>query len=242
MNDPAFFIILLLALGAMWLMTSRTRKQQKEATAFRANLAPGQDVMTGSGLFGTVVAVEDDVVTLETSPGVTSRWLRPAIAKLVEPPVEEDGGEDEVAEGEAVDADGAPAYEVPDDASSLTRGDEDDERLTGHEAVEQQLPHAETVTGDGRCRRLGHGHRGGREGGDAARIPPRVGRVGLVGRGPVPGVGIAPDGVGRVVRPRERLPQDGIRRGGDGLAGTGALLLGGGEGPVDPVGSAGHSR
>jgi preprotein translocase subunit YajC len=88
--DPSFLIILVLAFGAMWLMSSRTRKQQKEAANFRANLAPGQDVMTGSGLFGTIVAVEGDVVTIETSPGVTSRWLRAAVAKLVEPPVADD--------------------------------------------------------------------------------------------------------------------------------------------------------
>lgn len=121
--DPTFLIVLALALGAMFLMTNRTRKQQKEAANFRANLAPGQEVMTGSGLFGTIVAVEDDVITLETSPGVTSRWLRPAIAKLVEAPVtetddvlDEHGGEERLGDHP----------QVPDDASGLTRRDEDD--------------------------------------------------------------------------------------------------------------------
>lgn len=91
-------IILALAFGAMWLMTNRTRKQQKKAAEFRNNLAPGQEVMTGSGMFATIVAVEDEIVTLETAPGVTSRWLRPAIAKLVEPPVVDDELDDEVDE------------------------------------------------------------------------------------------------------------------------------------------------
>ncbi|WP_199424090.1 preprotein translocase subunit YajC [Actinotalea solisilvae] len=129
--DYSFLIILALAFGAMWLMTSRTRKQQKEAANFRANLTPGQEVMTGSGLFATVVDVEDDVVTLETSPGVTSRWLRPAIAKLVDPPVAvEDDEDDELEdEDELLDDDtllddepaaDEPSVEVPDDASSLT--------------------------------------------------------------------------------------------------------------------------
>ncbi len=138
--DISFLIILALAFGAMWLMTSRTRKQQKEAANFRANLTPGQEVMTGSGLFATVVDVEDDVVTLETSPGVTSRWLRPAIAKLVDPPVvvDEDLDEDELDEDDELldeddelldeddqllddeDVTGEAGVEVPDDASSLT--------------------------------------------------------------------------------------------------------------------------
>lgn len=116
MGDPTLLIIMALAIGAMFLMTSRTRKQQKEAAAFRDNLEAGQEVMTASGLFGTVVSVDDDVVTLETSPGVTTRWLKPAIAKAVTAPVADD-------EPEPLD--------VPDDASALTDGDDaadDDKR------------------------------------------------------------------------------------------------------------------
>jgi preprotein translocase subunit YajC len=154
--DPSFLVILVLAFGAMWLMTSRTRKQQKEAANFRANLTAGQEVMTGSGLFGTVVEVEDDVVVLETSPGVTSRWLRPAIAKLIDPPVVTDEPADEDLDDEEYDEDlededyeddelddatlaedgrtaepvvepvGESPIEVPDDASSLTEGRDDE--------------------------------------------------------------------------------------------------------------------
>lgn len=105
---------LAVAFGFLWLMTRRTRKMQKETTAFRENLVPGQEVMTGSGLFGTVVAAEGDVVTIETSPGVTSRWLRAAIAKLVDPPVEDD---EVVHDATTADVTGD---RVPDDASSLT--------------------------------------------------------------------------------------------------------------------------
>lgn len=108
---------LALAFGFLWLMTRRTRRMQKEATAFRENLAPGQEVMTGSGLFGTVVAAEGDRITLETSPGVTSQWLRAAIAKVVEPPVAED---DETTDDDVAADDAEQVGSVPDDASSLT--------------------------------------------------------------------------------------------------------------------------
>ena len=70
-------------------MSSRTRKQQRAAQEFRNNLVAGDEVMTASGLLGTVVAVEDDVITLESSPGAHTRWIRAAIAKKIEPPVEE---------------------------------------------------------------------------------------------------------------------------------------------------------
>ena len=126
------FLILALALGALWLMSSRTRKQQRVAQEFRNNLVPGDEVMTASGLLGTVVAVEDDVITLESSPGAHTRWIRAAIAKKIEPPVEEiddvedDADEDDVDDQDDVvtDADrisraNDDVIDVPDDLSSL---------------------------------------------------------------------------------------------------------------------------
>jgi preprotein translocase subunit YajC len=106
-------IILALALGAMWLMTSRTRKQQRAAADFRANLEVGQEVMTGSGLYGTIVDVDGDTITLESTPGNQTRWIRAAIAKLVPPPVdEEDDAEYEGEDGEYEDAEyGDAEYE-----------------------------------------------------------------------------------------------------------------------------------
>src|SRR3954471_24155757 len=82
-----------LVVGVMWLMTSRNRKQQRQAADFRANLAVGQEVMTGSGLYGTIVALDGDPSTLESTPGNPTRWIRAAIAKLV-PPAEEPVDED----------------------------------------------------------------------------------------------------------------------------------------------------
>jgi preprotein translocase subunit YajC len=123
--DLSFLLILGLAFVALWLMTGRTRKQQREAADFRANLAEGDEVMTASGLFGTVVAVDDDVVTLESTPGSQTRWLRAAIAKRVDAPVADElDDEDEADELEdELEDDAHPAIiEVPDDLSALTDG------------------------------------------------------------------------------------------------------------------------
>ncbi|MFI2752094.1 preprotein translocase subunit YajC [Cellulomonas sp. P22] len=133
--DASFLLIIALAFGAMWLMTSRTRKQQRQVSDFRANLEVGQEVMTGSGLFGTIVAIDDDIITLESTPGNESRWLRAAIAKLVEPPVEDesDGDDDEDYdeddENESYGAADDEVIEVPDDLSTLppARDDTDDD-------------------------------------------------------------------------------------------------------------------
>lgn len=102
-------IIILLALGVMmWWTSRRARARQKEAARFRDLLAPGQEVMTGSGFFGTVTAVDGDRITL-TSEGSSSVWLRQAIAKVVEP-------ETEASDGPALEhADDAASDPTPDD-------------------------------------------------------------------------------------------------------------------------------
>ena len=120
-----FMLILAVALGALWLMSSRTRKQQRAAQEFRNNLIPGDEVMTASGLLGTVVTVEDDVITLESSPGAHTRWIRAAIAKKIDPPVEEidDVEDDADFEDELDDLD--PKDTAVTDADRISRANDD---------------------------------------------------------------------------------------------------------------------
>lgn len=106
-------IMMVLAVGAMFFLSSRTRKQQREANAFRSSLEVGDQVMTGSGLFGTVVEVDGDVITLESPAGGRTDWLRGAIGKLATPPyaeyededVEDDDAAEDMAEDMADDVD-----------------------------------------------------------------------------------------------------------------------------------------
>ncbi|HEY3437966.1 MAG TPA: preprotein translocase subunit YajC [Actinotalea sp.] len=112
---------------ALFFINRKGRSRQNAALEFRANLAPGQEIMTASGLFGTIVAVDEDVITLETSPGVTSRWVRRAILERVTPPVADeddsaDGADSAVATGTTGPSlvKGDVDLQVPDDASSLT--------------------------------------------------------------------------------------------------------------------------
>src|SRR5690606_26973535 len=85
-------ILFVVLAGLMFFMSSRSRKQQRAQQEFRSQLAPGQEVMTGSGMFGTVVEIDDasDTVTIESAPGSQTRWLRAAIAKRVDTPVEDE--------------------------------------------------------------------------------------------------------------------------------------------------------
>nr|WP_231605747.1 preprotein translocase subunit YajC [Micromonospora sp. HK10] len=77
--------ILMIALlfGVMYFMMIRPQqKRRREAEQMQSQLGPGDEVVTIGGLYGTVVAVEDDSVLLEVAPGVQTRYARPAIARV----------------------------------------------------------------------------------------------------------------------------------------------------------------
>lgn len=69
-------IVLALAFVVLLLWTSRARRRQAEsAAAVAERIAVGTDVMTTSGLHGTVTAKHDDgTVLLAIAPGVEVRW------------------------------------------------------------------------------------------------------------------------------------------------------------------------
>ncbi|WP_420114702.1 preprotein translocase subunit YajC [Pseudactinotalea sp.] len=102
-GSSTFLLIFMgLAIVAMLFMSSRARKKQAAATEFRSTLHAGQEVMTTSGMFGTVVHVDGDKVTLISSGGQESVWLLAAIAKLVENEPEAPEQEDDEVEDEAL--------------------------------------------------------------------------------------------------------------------------------------------
>jgi preprotein translocase subunit YajC len=117
-SNYTFLIILLVLLVGLFFLSRRTQRKQKDAQSFRSNLTPGQDVMTASGMLGRIVDVDGDEITLESTPGVRSRWVRAAIAKVVEPTASTDAP----AVTTSSDAQGDDVLEVPDDLSGLDGG------------------------------------------------------------------------------------------------------------------------
>jgi len=79
---PLLLIVLLF--GVMYFMMIRPQqKRRREAQAMQSSLGPGDEIVTIGGLHATVVAVEDDVVTVEIAPDVQVRFARPAIARVI---------------------------------------------------------------------------------------------------------------------------------------------------------------
>jgi preprotein translocase subunit YajC len=75
------YVILFVLLGALVLVTLRNRRRQMAEEMVRVSrIDVGTEVMTTSGLYGTVVARNDDgTVLLSIAPGVEVKW---AIAAL----------------------------------------------------------------------------------------------------------------------------------------------------------------
>jgi preprotein translocase subunit YajC len=76
--------MIVLLFGVMYFMMIRPQqKRRREAEQMQRALTVGDEVITIGGLHGRVAAVEDDVVSIEITPGVHARYSRPAIARVM---------------------------------------------------------------------------------------------------------------------------------------------------------------
>jgi preprotein translocase subunit YajC len=98
------FLPLLLMGGVFYFLL--IRPQQRRARAQQALLRSvevGDEIVTTAGVFGTIVAIDDesDVITLEIAPGTRIRMVRAGVGRIV-------GDEPDAIESDDVDT------EVPD--------------------------------------------------------------------------------------------------------------------------------
>jgi preprotein translocase subunit YajC len=75
------YVVVLVLLGLMLAFSMRNRRRQVAEEAVRSErIAVGTEVMTTSGLYGTVVAKHDDgTVLLSIAPGVEVKWALAAL-------------------------------------------------------------------------------------------------------------------------------------------------------------------
>ncbi|HEX3789343.1 MAG TPA: preprotein translocase subunit YajC [Pseudonocardiaceae bacterium] len=85
MSIQSLLLPLIIVLFAVPLFLG-TRKQKRAAQAqqnLQSSLAPGDRVMTTSGLYATVVSSNDDTIDLEIAEGYVTTWLRAAVREKV---------------------------------------------------------------------------------------------------------------------------------------------------------------
>jgi preprotein translocase subunit YajC len=98
-NSPYTTLILIVVMVvAFYFLILRPQRKRQQAQLQTVNaIAPGSRVVTGSGLYGTVVEVGAKQAVLEISPGAHLTVLKQAIVRVV-PPGEEDADVPEVSD------------------------------------------------------------------------------------------------------------------------------------------------
>lgn len=86
--DAASLLLPILLIAVFYFLLIRPQqKQRRQMAEMQQSISPGTRVMTGAGLLGTVVSIDDDKdeVVLEVAPGVTNTYVRRAIVNVVTP-------------------------------------------------------------------------------------------------------------------------------------------------------------
>jgi preprotein translocase subunit YajC len=90
LSSLMFPLLLVLLAVPLFLSARKQKRQVADQQQLQNSLAPGDRVMTTSGLFATVADVSDDTtIDLEIADGVVTTWLRQAVREKVDPVVEE---------------------------------------------------------------------------------------------------------------------------------------------------------
>jgi preprotein translocase subunit YajC len=103
--EPLIFIAVIV--GLLWLLVIRPqRRRTSDHTSMIENLSENDEIVTAGGLYGRILRIDDDVLTVEIAPETTVRIARGAIAGVI---TEKEEDEEEVNQG-------APATPIePDD-------------------------------------------------------------------------------------------------------------------------------
>ena len=92
------FLIFLIPIGLLFFMMRNQRKRMAEQQSVQQAAQVGDEVLTSSGMFGTVVEIEeDDTIWVEIAPGTRVHMVRGGIARRIEDEdayVDEDEGQD----------------------------------------------------------------------------------------------------------------------------------------------------
>lgn len=85
-------LIMLALFGVLLIFMFRSnKKRQQQAQELQNSLVSGVEVMTTTGIYGTVTLVDDqeNIIWVESTPGTIIRVHRQAIAKVITPLAEE---------------------------------------------------------------------------------------------------------------------------------------------------------
>ncbi|MFC9995365.1 preprotein translocase subunit YajC [Nocardia sp. NPDC127526] len=114
-------LLLVALLIPMFLGVRRQKREMAKVTEMQESLKTGDRVVTTSGLYGTVVDVDDTTVDLEIAEEVVTTWSRAAIREVRTDDVETTTTEDTTTAPAAEPAANGVADAVSDAADDTTR-------------------------------------------------------------------------------------------------------------------------
>ena len=83
-------LLFLLPLIVLILLMRQQQRRLRQHQALIGSLEVGDEVVTTSGIFGTIAALDDDTAQLEVAPGLNLKVAKRAIGGVVPPPTADD--------------------------------------------------------------------------------------------------------------------------------------------------------
>ncbi|HKE74105.1 MAG TPA: preprotein translocase subunit YajC [Acidimicrobiales bacterium] len=103
-------IVLAVTFLLLWLLFILPQQRRVRAhQALVGSLAEGDEVVLSAGIFGRVIELGPDEMTLEVAPGVELRVARQAVLRRIEPAAVESGDTDAILDEPAPADGGDPA-------------------------------------------------------------------------------------------------------------------------------------
>jgi preprotein translocase subunit YajC len=89
-------LLFLLPVIVLVLLMRQQQRRLRQHQMLIGSLEVGDEVVTTSGIFGTITSLDDDTAQLEVAPGLALKVAKRAIGGIVRPPdVEEDDEEED---------------------------------------------------------------------------------------------------------------------------------------------------
>jgi preprotein translocase subunit YajC len=127
-GSSGMLIIYVVAFIAIfYFMAIRPQQRQRKAhQALLSSLKKGDRIITASGIYGTVKRVEENIVVVEVSKGVTVKIARRAVGEIIRDQAEARAAAPEgTTRGRNAPAEIEPADEPTDEATDETTGSEE---------------------------------------------------------------------------------------------------------------------
>ena len=125
--DNLTLVMLAVLAVLVFFMFRNGRKRKKDQEALQATMVPGADVMTNFGMYGTIIAIDEEAnkVELQIAPGVVVEIHRQTIARVVEPVIADEVEDDDAVEVQSL---GEPEFgqrvvETDTDGTEPKKGD-----------------------------------------------------------------------------------------------------------------------